>query len=61
MRRVYLEGMQSLLDGVKNKLVLPPGGDIDLTVLGVKAETRRAAPKQPQSSFRPMETSGSSK
>jgi membrane protease subunit HflK len=36
MRRMYIETMQSLLDGVKRKLVLPPGGDVDLTVLGIK-------------------------
>jgi membrane protease subunit HflK len=38
MRRLYIESMQSLLDGVKRKVVLPPGGDIDLTVLGIKEE-----------------------
>ena len=38
MRRLYIETMQALLDGVKRKLVLPPGGDIDLTVLGIKEE-----------------------
>jgi membrane protease subunit HflK len=35
VRRLYIETMQSLLDGVKSKLVLPPGGEVDLTVLGV--------------------------
>jgi membrane protease subunit HflK len=35
MRRIYIETMQSLLGGVKSKLLLPPGRDIDLTVLGV--------------------------
>jgi len=38
VRRLYIETMQSLLDGVKRKLVLPEGGDVDLTVLGVKEE-----------------------
>jgi modulator of FtsH protease HflK len=38
IRRLYIESMQSLLDGVKRKVVLPPGGDIDLTVLGIKEE-----------------------
>jgi modulator of FtsH protease HflK len=38
MRRLYIESMQALLDGVKRKLVLPPGGDLDLTVLGIKDE-----------------------
>ena len=37
MRRLYIESMQALLNGVKRKLVLPPGGDLDLTVLGIKA------------------------
>ena len=41
MRRLYIETMQSLLDGVKRKLVLPPGGDVDLTVLGSKKKHRR--------------------
>jgi modulator of FtsH protease HflK len=41
MRRLYIEAMQTLLDGVKRKLVLPPGGDIDLTVLGVNGFDRQ--------------------
>ena len=36
IRRLYIESMQALLDGVKRKLLLPPGGDLDLTVLGIK-------------------------
>jgi modulator of FtsH protease HflK len=39
IRRLYIETMQSLLDGVKRKLVLPPGGELDLTVLGASEET----------------------
>jgi modulator of FtsH protease HflK len=38
MRRIYIDSVQALLDGVKRKLVLPPGGDLDLTVLGVSEE-----------------------
>ncbi len=34
MRRLYIESMQSLLDRVKRKLILPPGDSLDLTVLG---------------------------
>jgi membrane protease subunit HflK len=39
MRRIYIETLQSLLDRVQNKLILPPGGDIDLTLLGVKDQS----------------------
>lgn len=35
VHRLYVETMQALLNGVKRKLILPPGGDIDLTVLGI--------------------------
>ena len=38
IRRLYIESIQALLDGVKRKLVLPPGGDLDLTVLGIKGD-----------------------
>jgi modulator of FtsH protease HflK len=41
MRRLYIETLQGLLAGVKNKLVLPPGDAIDLTVLGVRQEPVR--------------------
>ncbi len=51
MRRLYIEAMQTLLDGVKRKLVLPPGGDLDLTVLGIKEE---APPRAPTSSIRDL-------
>jgi modulator of FtsH protease HflK len=46
MRRMYIETMQALLDGVKRKLVLPPGGDVDLTVFGIKEEA--SSPVQTQ-------------
>ena len=49
MRRLYIESMQALLDGVKRKLVLPPGGDIDLTVLGGKEEPSSSSREQSQS------------
>ena len=32
---------------MKSKLILPPGGDIDLTVLGVNEEASRRAPRRP--------------
>jgi modulator of FtsH protease HflK len=35
MRRLYIDTMQALMDGVKRKLVLPPGRDVDLTLLGI--------------------------
>jgi membrane protease subunit HflK len=47
MRRLYIESMQALLDGVQRKLLLPPGGDIDLTVLGMKDES--PSPGHPRS------------
>ncbi len=49
MRRLYIETMQALLDGVKRKLVLPPGGDLDLTVLGIK----EAAPPRDSRELQP--------
>jgi modulator of FtsH protease HflK len=48
MRRLYIETLQGLLAGVKNKLILPPGDAIDLTVLGVRdAPVRRDAAAMP--------------
>lgn len=41
MHRLYIETLQRLLAGVKNKLILPPGDAIDLTVLGVRDDTVR--------------------
>jgi len=35
MRRLYIESVQALLDGVKRKIVVPAGGELDLTVLGI--------------------------
>jgi membrane protease subunit HflK len=54
MRRLYIETMQSLLDGVKTKLVLPHGGDVDLTVLGVKEEAQSVGRKEPQPKHAPV-------
>jgi membrane protease subunit HflK len=34
MRRLYIESLRSLLDGVKRKLVMPAGDAPDLTVIG---------------------------
>jgi membrane protease subunit HflK len=56
MRRLYIEAMQSLLDGVKRKIVLPPGGDVDLTVLGTKEDAllRAREPLQPNQGSVPV-------
>jgi modulator of FtsH protease HflK len=53
VRRLYIETMQSLLDGVKRKVVLPPGGDVDLTVLGVNDEAANATSESPRSNVGP--------
>jgi membrane protease subunit HflK len=37
-RRLYIETVQSLLSGVKRRIVLPHGENIDLTVLGLDAQ-----------------------
>jgi membrane protease subunit HflK len=37
IRRLYIDSMQSLLARVKTKLILPSGGELDLTLLGIKA------------------------
>jgi membrane protease subunit HflK len=49
MRRLYIDTMQSLLNGVKRKVVLPPGGDVDLTVLGVNDQAANAPRELPRS------------
>jgi membrane protease subunit HflK len=54
MRRLYIEALQSLLDGVKRKLVLPPGGDVDLTVLGVNPEESINGLQRSQPGVRPI-------
>jgi len=41
MRQLYVDTMQSLLDAVKRKLILPPGSDLDLTVLGTSDGTAK--------------------
>jgi modulator of FtsH protease HflK len=51
IRRLYIESIQSLLDGVKRKLVLPPGGDLDLTVMGIKEQV---PPQNSESSIRDL-------
>jgi modulator of FtsH protease HflK len=38
MRRLYIDSLQALLGGVKRKIVVPEGGDLDLTVLGIRDE-----------------------
>jgi membrane protease subunit HflK len=34
IRRIYIESLQTLLDRVKSKIVLPPGDSVDVTVVG---------------------------
>jgi membrane protease subunit HflK len=46
IRRLYLETVQALLEGVRRKLILPPGDSIDLTVLGLRGPA--APPTIPQ-------------
>jgi modulator of FtsH protease HflK len=52
MRRLYIETLQVLLACVKNKLILPPGDAIDLTVLGARENSalRESPPKPPAQS-----------
>jgi modulator of FtsH protease HflK len=45
-RRLYIETVQSLLERVRHKVVLPPGESIDLTVLGTG--DRATAPESPR-------------
>lgn len=47
VRRLYVETVQSLLQRVRRKLILPPGDSIDLTVLGLRGQP--ATPTGPQS------------
>jgi membrane protease subunit HflK len=50
IRKLYLDSMQSLLERVKRKIVVPQGGAIDLTVLGVADSSSAAASAAPGSS-----------
>ena len=54
MHRIYIESVQSLLDGVRRKLVLPAGAEIDLTVLGASEESPGRSQKASQSSTNPV-------
>jgi membrane protease subunit HflK len=57
-RRLYIETVQSLLERVRRKLILPPGDSVDLTVLGLgdragpaespRPETSQPRPPQPK-------------
>jgi modulator of FtsH protease HflK len=38
LRRLYIETVQSLLERVRRKLVLPPGDSVDLTILGLTGQ-----------------------
>ena len=40
LRRLYIESVQSMLERVRRKLILPPGDSIDLTVLGLRDAAR---------------------
>jgi membrane protease subunit HflK len=46
IRRLYIESLQRLLEGVRRKLILPPGESLDLTVLGLQGA---GAPRSPPS------------
>ena len=43
IRRLYIESLQSLLDRVRRKLILPPGDSLDLTVLGLGGQAATQA------------------
>jgi membrane protease subunit HflK len=45
IRRIYIESLRMLLNRVKKKLILPPGGDVDLTVFGVNEERVTGSPE----------------
>jgi membrane protease subunit HflK len=47
IRRLYMESVQSLLERVRRKLILPPGDTIDLTVLGLRGPAAPPAIPQP--------------
>ena len=47
LRRLYIESVQSLLERVRRKLILPPGDSIDLTVLGLRDQAAPAAVPPP--------------
>ena len=36
VQRLYLDTVKSLLGRVRRKVILPPGGAVDLTVLGLE-------------------------
>jgi membrane protease subunit HflK len=46
VRRLYIESVQSMLERVRRKLILPTGDSLDLTVLGLRDEA--APPPVPQ-------------
>jgi membrane protease subunit HflK len=45
IRRIYIESLQALLGRVNEKIVLPPGDSVDLTVLGSQVEPARIPSK----------------
>jgi membrane protease subunit HflK len=50
VRRLYIETVQSLLERVRRKVILPPGDSIDLTVFGLRGQ---AAPEPAPPALRP--------
>jgi membrane protease subunit HflK len=57
VRRLYVDAVQSLLAGVRRKLVLPPGDSIDLTILGRRDRLPSPAdPDREASAPRPAES-----
>jgi modulator of FtsH protease HflK len=54
MKRLYIESLQSLLEGVKRKLILPAGDAPDLTVIGLDGKAPTHNLTAPASSERPQ-------
>jgi membrane protease subunit HflK len=46
VRRLYIESVQSLMERVRRKLIVPPGDSVDLTVLGLRGQA--APPPAPR-------------
>jgi membrane protease subunit HflK len=52
-RRLYIDSIQSMLERVRRKLILPAGESLDLTVLGQRDETTPSAVPQRANSVTP--------
>ncbi len=48
LHRLYIETVQSLLERVRRKLILPPGDSLDLTVLGLRDQAGSAEVPPPE-------------